>query len=152
LCYENLKKYEKGLKDSEKSIEINKNWWKGYYRKSSILYELEKYEESHQQIKESQEKWRRENGEKENESIKKLKEKIEKKKNTLKRIFQEERKNEKGKKEYFSLLKKKKIEKNEEITPMTPTNPKFLDYYTIFYIPEILSHIFQYLGTIDQLK
>jgi tetratricopeptide (TPR) repeat protein len=42
MCYAAMSKWEKSLRDAEKSVELNKNWAKGYYRKGVALQNLGK--------------------------------------------------------------------------------------------------------------
>jgi hypothetical protein len=148
------------------------NWWKGYYRKSIALLGLEKYEEAYEIWKVSYSKEKNntnlellnkieKNIKIEDEDLKILK-KNEKEENFLSKYFKNERKNKKGKDEYLSMIKKKKkpkfeILKEEELdndifSPITPTNSKFVFFYNVFYIPEIISSIFQFLDVSSQVK
>jgi len=46
LCYEKMKKYDKALRDAEKSVQLNKDWEKGHYRRGVSLRELGRYAEA----------------------------------------------------------------------------------------------------------
>lgn len=46
LCYEKMKKYDKALRDAEKSTQLNKDWEKGHYRRGVALRELGRYVEA----------------------------------------------------------------------------------------------------------
>lgn len=56
LALINLNKFEEALEDSEKSIEYNPNWFKGYLRKSQCLSKLNRDEEANEFMKISDEK------------------------------------------------------------------------------------------------
>jgi len=46
LCYEKMKKYDKALRDAEKSVALNKDWEKGHYRRGVSLRELGRFSEA----------------------------------------------------------------------------------------------------------
>jgi len=46
LCYEKMKKYDKALRDAEKSTQLNKDWEKGHYRRGVALRELGRFVEA----------------------------------------------------------------------------------------------------------
>jgi len=51
LCYIKLKEWEKGLVDTTKCVELNNNFAKGHYRSGVCLLELNKLNESHEELK-----------------------------------------------------------------------------------------------------
>jgi tetratricopeptide (TPR) repeat protein len=46
LCYASMKKWEKSLRDAEKSVSLKSDWEKGHYRKGCALRELGRYQEA----------------------------------------------------------------------------------------------------------
>lgn len=46
LCYEKMKKFDKALRDAEKSVQLNKDWEKGHYRRGVSLRELARYQDA----------------------------------------------------------------------------------------------------------
>jgi len=46
MCYAAMKKWDKSLRDAQKSIECDKNWEKGFYRKGVALQALEQYKDA----------------------------------------------------------------------------------------------------------
>jgi len=46
LCYSNMKKWDKSLRDAEKSISLKTDWEKGHYRRGVALFHLGRYEDA----------------------------------------------------------------------------------------------------------
>lgn len=75
--------------------------------------------------------------------------------------FKQQRLGKHEREEFQKLIKEKKKPKNilleniiieDEMTPITPSSPRFLIYYDFVYIPELISQIFQYLPFKDHCK
>jgi len=45
-CYAQMKKWDKSLRDAEKSLSLKADWEKGHYRKGVALFELGKFKEA----------------------------------------------------------------------------------------------------------
>jgi len=46
LCYASMKRWDKSLRDAEKSIALKNTWTKGWYRKAVALREMEQYQKA----------------------------------------------------------------------------------------------------------
>lgn len=45
-AYFKMKKYDKSLRDANKSIKLNNDWWKGHLKKAESLLKLERFDEA----------------------------------------------------------------------------------------------------------
>lgn len=50
-CYAQMKKWDKSLRDAEKSLSIKSDWEKGHYRKGIALFEMGKFKEAMDALK-----------------------------------------------------------------------------------------------------
>jgi len=50
-CYAQMKKWDKSLRDAEKSLSIKADWEKGHYRKGIALFEMGKFKEAMEALK-----------------------------------------------------------------------------------------------------
>lgn len=46
LCYDKMQKYDKALRDAEKSLELKGDWEKGHFRRAAALQKLARFQEA----------------------------------------------------------------------------------------------------------